>query len=168
MASAAQIDANRLNAQASSGPTTAAGKATSAANSTQHGLAGRVIFIAGEDPAIFHELYAALTADHGPANLTEELLIYKMTEEFWFGRRAAQLLAAALDLNEKQDNAKQVALMLRYHTAADRAFHKALDQLRATQKARLTSGIGFVSLAAHNAACLAGESPATGVDCMPV
>ena len=145
MASSAQIDANRVNAQASTGPRTEAGKAACASNSTRHGLAGRVLFIEGEDPAEFQLLFHELSADHRPANLTEEALVYKMTEAFWFGRRAAQLLASALDLNTQQDNSRQVSLMLRYHTSADRAFFRSLHELRKLRKETPNPAIGSVS-----------------------
>jgi hypothetical protein len=42
MATTAQIDANRQNAQASTGPKTIEGKARSSGNATRHGLAGEV------------------------------------------------------------------------------------------------------------------------------
>jgi hypothetical protein len=49
MATAAQVNANQVNAQKSTGPTTEAGKAKSSANAVKTGLTGRIIMMSGED-----------------------------------------------------------------------------------------------------------------------
>jgi hypothetical protein len=56
MSSPAQILANRANAQESTGPRSAEGKAASRFNALKHGLDARSIVLPGEDP----EEYAAL------------------------------------------------------------------------------------------------------------
>ena len=53
MASVAQIRANRLNAQKSTGPRTAEGKAAASQNAAKHGLLAEQVVIKGEDPAEF-------------------------------------------------------------------------------------------------------------------
>ena len=53
MASDAQIVANRLNAQKSTGPRTAEGKAVVSQNAVKHGLLARQAVIVGEDPGEF-------------------------------------------------------------------------------------------------------------------
>ena len=62
MASQAQITANRLNAQLSTGPRTPAGKTVAARNSLKHGLTARQQVIKGESPADY-ELRRAVGAD---------------------------------------------------------------------------------------------------------
>jgi uncharacterized protein YchJ len=156
MASAAQIDANRLNAQSSTGPTTDAGKASASRNSTRHGLASGVLFLEGEDPALFSRLVHELIADLRPAGLTQEVLVLKMAEALWLSDRAAGLLTRALELNTREDNAKQVALMLRYKTASDRGFQQALSQFLKLKKERPQSDNGFVS---QNAAAVPQAQP---------
>ena len=52
MATAAQIQANQHNAQLSTGPRTAEGKARSAANSTRHGFCSQSVLLPGDDPAL--------------------------------------------------------------------------------------------------------------------
>jgi hypothetical protein len=49
MATLKQIEANRLNAQKSTGPTTESGKATSSQNSLKSGIYTKTILIHGED-----------------------------------------------------------------------------------------------------------------------
>jgi hypothetical protein len=145
MASAAQIDANRLNAQHSTGPKTPAGKDTASRNRTSHGLASGVLFLEGDDPALFNTLLCELVADHRPVGMTEEILVFKLAEQIWFGDRASRLLTQALDRNTREDNAKQVSLMLRYKTSADRGFHQTLNQLLKLKKERPQPEIGSVS-----------------------
>ena len=47
MSTAAQIEANRQNAQLSSGPTSPAGKQRSSLNSTVHGFTGQTVMVDG-------------------------------------------------------------------------------------------------------------------------
>jgi hypothetical protein len=56
MATQAQILANRRNAQRSTGPKTAEGKATAAKNATKHGLFARYDVVISENQADFDGL----------------------------------------------------------------------------------------------------------------
>ena len=66
MATQRQIEANRLNAARSTGPTSQAGKARSRANATRHGLAGESAGVEAGLSAEFEERRAAWAADHEP------------------------------------------------------------------------------------------------------
>jgi hypothetical protein len=60
MSTTAQINANRLNAQSSTGPTSEEGKAASSQNGTTHGLCHDhtcFYFVAGEDPEKYAEIH---------------------------------------------------------------------------------------------------------------
>jgi hypothetical protein len=138
MATQSQIESNRANAARSTGPRTEAGKAASSRNAIKHGLAGGVLFIEGEDPAVFQLLLDDLIAEHAPATTDESMIIENLARQFWFRRRAARLEAAALDA----DDLSRFALMMRYRITAERAFSKALEDLR---KAHQSRPIGFVS-----------------------
>jgi len=138
MATPSQIASNRANATRSTGPRTEAGKATSSRNAIKHGLAGGVLFIEGEDPAAFYLLLDDLIAEHAPATTAERMIVENLARQFWFSRRAAKLEAAALDA----DDLPRFALMMRYRITAERAFSKALDDLRKAKQSRPT---GFVS-----------------------
>jgi hypothetical protein len=138
MATQSQIESNRANAARSTGPRTEAGKAASSRNAIKHGLAGGVLFIEGEDPAAFQLLLDDLIAEHAPATTAQRMIIENLARQFWFSRRAGRLEAAALD----SDDLPRFALMMRYRITAERAFSKALEDLR---KAKQSRPIGFVS-----------------------
>src|SRR5438132_11769984 len=75
MSSQRQIDANRLNAQKSTGPTTPEGRAAVSLNSLKYGLYAETLILPGEDPATFEALLDRLDAEHQPATPTEEAFV---------------------------------------------------------------------------------------------
>jgi hypothetical protein len=83
MASAAQIRANRENAQRSTGPRTEAGKHNTKYNALKHGLAAELLVLRGEDPADLDALRAQLHADYSPANETEAMLVEDLAQCWW-------------------------------------------------------------------------------------
>ena len=97
----------------------------------------------------FKLLLEDLRLEHQPDRPTEDILVYKMAESFFFTIRAQDLLGERLNLNgteyQIEDQAKQVSLMLRYHTTADRSFNPNLFDLLKLKKERRKEQIGFVS-----------------------
>ncbi len=144
MATEAQIEANRRNAQKSTGARTDAGKARVSRNAARHGLCNTIAVMSDEDRAEFEELLNDLNEEHQPQGTTEGLLVYKMALAFLNSWRANILLTERLDINDTQDDSKQVALMLRYYNTADRAFNRNLQDLRKLQKERQKEEIGSV------------------------
>ena len=134
-ATAAQIDANRTNSESSTGPKTEEGKTRSRENALKHGLASGRLFIEGENREEFYELKRALRQEHKPRGITEDLLIEKMALSFWLSRRAIVWQGASID-TEPGAPPQNLAMLIRYQTANDRAFYKALETLRALQKER--------------------------------
>jgi hypothetical protein len=127
---------NRQNAEHSTGPKTVAGKANSSRNSFKHGLYSQELVTSDEEASALDALKADLRNEHQPVNLTEEILVNEMAEQFWRLRRArgfeANLLDNPLDLS-------RLAAVQRMMSSAERGFHKALATLRQFQKER-----GFV------------------------
>jgi hypothetical protein len=147
MATPAQIAANKLNAQKSTGPTTPEGKAKSSMNRLTHGFASAQSIIPGESHEAFIALLDELLIEHQPATPTEEILVEKMAQTQWLTQRALNLQGEAfLELALKQESGapKHLGLLIRYYTTADRAFHRAHNELIKTQKQRKNSEIGFV------------------------
>lgn len=96
MISPRQIAANRANAQKSSGPKTAAGKARSSRNSLKHGLLSRELVLPWEDEREYRRLLKALLDEHGPEGATETLLVEQMAIAMWKLARLAGIEAAVL------------------------------------------------------------------------
>ena len=101
----------------------------------------------------FDLLHADLREEHQPNGPTEDILVFKMAQSVFFTDRAAVLLADKLNSNDHPDALPHISLMLRYHTTADRAFARHLNDLRKLQKERrqeeaqspAEEEIGFVS-----------------------
>ena len=89
--STARLNANRANAQLSTGPSLE-GRAISCLNHTLHGLArhgnGAFKLLTSEDPAGFEALTQSLVEEHQGATPTELILIQDMAESRWLAQRA--------------------------------------------------------------------------------
>jgi hypothetical protein len=90
MATEAQIAANRLNAQRSTGPRTAEGKAVVAQNAVKHGLLAREGVLRGEDGEEFERHREALLEQLNPAGPLEAILAARIVDLTWRLQRAAQ------------------------------------------------------------------------------
>jgi hypothetical protein len=151
MPTQAQMTANEANAQHSSGPKTAAGRAASSQNHLSHGLTGSAFTILEwEDRNAFTDLSARLTLEHQPATVTEEILIQKMAQHHWLTQRAITLQGTCFNSGiapgiAQHDSEKQLALYLRYQTTHDRAFHKSLDRFLKLRAEKRKAEIGFES-----------------------
>jgi hypothetical protein len=147
MATKAQIAANRANSKKSTGPTTPEGKAKSARNAITHGFAASTHFLDGEDPEDFYGLMHSLVHEFQPATTMEQILVEKIVHNQWLSLRAIRLQNDALRYRMESytgETPHDLGLLIRYQTAADRAFHKAHAELVKVQKERKTSEIGFV------------------------
>src|SRR5690349_12160685 len=99
MATQKQIDANRRNAQKSTGPRTDEGKAASRANAIVHGLAAHVIYkpIRHEDPADFHQMRSELFTSGSPEGAKEMQVVEMMAAAYKRIQRAEAFEAAYFD-----------------------------------------------------------------------
>ncbi len=95
MASIAQIQANRLNAQKSTGPRTAEGKERASRNALRHGLLAREAVIQGEDPEEFELYREGMLQELAPAGAVEAMLAERVVGLSWRLRRAERLQNAA-------------------------------------------------------------------------
>ena len=149
MSSAAQIDANRTNAQQSTGPKTPEGKARVALNPLLHGLASTRIFLPGEEPEEFIELQKALGSSYQCQHSGEAALVDQAALAWWKLRRIAQwqteIETACLTSQEMPEAiakmfgaSSEAALktLHRYEVSANGIMNRALSQLRIHQKQR--------------------------------
>ena len=147
MSSQRQIDANRLNAQKSTGPTTPEGRAAVRLNSLKYGLYAETLILPGEDPAAFEALLDRLDAEHRPATPTEEAFVSQIAMATWRRARIQRMEAAFYKNKHKEfigndewyrdldDNGRLAVIALR-----DANSYRLLDSF-SRQEARLDRAI---------------------------
>ena len=97
MATAAQIEANRRNAQKSTGPRTAAGKEVVAQNAMRHGLCAERVVVLDERAEDYAAFAAGIPTALAPADEYETALAERIVQCEWRLRRAWRMEAAAID-----------------------------------------------------------------------
>ena len=137
----ARLAANRANAQLSTGPTSADGKAKSSLNAVKTGLTGRTVLLPGDDAALYEAHVSNFMQRHQPANDEEHSLVQSLADTEWrllripsleMGIYAVGRLEFA-NLFDDQDAALRPAL-IEAHTYL--AYHRQLNNL-SIQEARL-------------------------------
>jgi len=78
MTSEAQVQANRLNAQKSTGPRTEAGRAVVSQNALRHGLFSQEEVVSWEKPEEFAEYREVVLAELEPAGAIETILAERL------------------------------------------------------------------------------------------
>jgi hypothetical protein len=161
MASQKQIDANRRNAQRSTGPITEAGKAVAKFNALRHGMTAESAVLPFEDHLAYAMLREALLSHYAPANIAEELLVDVVANSYWRLLRARRVETSTMKLgvqalkqrnglnpapNSKDDDALAVFFtddhdnmrnQERYHGNIERSYFRAVETLRKVQNDRL-------------------------------
>jgi hypothetical protein len=98
-----RLEANRRNAQKSTGPKTESGKATSSRNATRHGLFASDIVINSphltESEEDYHRLYESLVEELHPQGALQEHCVRKIANCLWRSRRALAAETAELVVN---------------------------------------------------------------------
>src|SRR5215468_6853607 len=93
MATAAQITANRANAQKSTGPRTVEGKSASSLNALKHGADSASLLLPGEDPALYQRIAAEYNRDIRPAGALEQFQVDTLIRTDWQRRRLQRIEA---------------------------------------------------------------------------
>jgi hypothetical protein len=91
MTSFRQIDANRRNAQRSTGPVTEEGKKRSRRNALRHGLTAETVIDALEDAEDYAAFEMAVTADYDAQSAVERELVLRLASVLWRLRRATAI-----------------------------------------------------------------------------
>jgi hypothetical protein len=86
-----QIEANRRNAQHSTGPKTDGGKSKSRRNAIRHGLTAETVIDALEDAEDYGAFELAVTADYEARTAVERELVLRLASLLWRLRRATAI-----------------------------------------------------------------------------
>jgi uncharacterized protein YecA (UPF0149 family) len=138
MSSIAQILANRQNAERSTGPVTAEGRARVSKNATKLGLFSVANFVSPEEQDIFKEFETGYMAELSPTTPLEQTLSREIIQAAWRLRRCASLeTAPPVDMSDEELDRLQASID-RARAAAQRTFHRSLKELRRLQSEHLT------------------------------
>lgn len=169
MATPKQIEANRRNAQSSTGPRTAAGRSASRMNALKSGIDAKSQIIRGESPAAQESLTAEYYSRFRPATPEQRFLADTLINSDWLLRRFRTVEAQLWEKEFLDDDgqydpktAKGITFV-REHEAflhlqrridsAGRAYHRALRALERLQ------GSGSQAAASSKTPQTASESP---------
>jgi hypothetical protein len=155
-----QFEANRQNAQKSTGPKTPEGRAAVRLNGVKHGLTAETIVLKGESQADFTAMLGSFEAEHAPATPTEEALVVQLALANWRLRRLYHQeagfnafkmkdladIAKHLDLDDSEhiglvaDRSNQtIAMFHRQEVRLERSFYKAVHELQQIRALRAKS-----------------------------
>src|SRR6202007_1602368 len=101
MTSFRQIEANRRNAQLSTGPVTEEGKRRSRQNAIRHGLTAETVIDAVEDAEDYAAFEMAVTADHDAQSAVERELVLRLASLLWRLRRATAIESGLFKIQAK-------------------------------------------------------------------
>ena len=140
--SAARIEANRANAQHSTGPRTEQGKRASSSNSTTTGLTAAKIFVRPEEQDDFNHLQADLRAEIQPDGATQNTLFDLILHAAWNLRRCFDLESkiqnkAITDALLNDELASKLDRIYRYKKMHESSHRRAIADLRKLQTEQL-------------------------------
>ena len=155
MATPAQIAANQANAQLSTGPRSADGKARSSKNNLRYGFRSQSVLLPGDDPAEYEALLQELSGHFCIRNLSEQRMVREMADAEWRLRRtrhyqeelltrkieelalsrpdASPIALQALAYDALLSESRSFAQFLRYETKYERQYNTAYSQWCAYQ-----------------------------------
>jgi hypothetical protein len=102
MTSLRQIDANRRNAQLSTGPETEEGKQRSRQNALRHGLTAVTVINAMEDAEDYASFQLAVASDYDAQTAVERELVLRLASVLWRLRRASAIETGLFEMQARQ------------------------------------------------------------------
>jgi len=135
-----QQEANRENAQHSTGPTSEAGKAAVRLNALTYGLRARDLILCGENPEDYQQLWADLEAEWQPQTRTERLHLEQISTSQWLlarmARGEARIYEADLPIEKQFALLKCVSAQRAHLERSSRHAMQDLQQLQKERRAR--------------------------------
>jgi hypothetical protein len=189
MISQKQLEANRRNAQQSTGPKTQHGKERSRLNATRHGLTGQITVMTEEDRIAHNTFCDALIKDLAPNGTMQQQLANRVAEDSWrlnrisaieeniFGMGFDNYGSVLADMEDPQlhatltatvtfaRDADQFKLLSLYEQRLNRSVEKNLKLLRrlqADEQANLETRAALREKALEEARLLHGARAAAG------
>jgi hypothetical protein len=132
-----QQEANRRNAQHSTGPTTPAGKEAIRFNALTYGLRTRATILERENAADYSQLWDELEADWQPQTRTERCYLETMVTSQWLLRRVAeseQQIYVHIAFGE--DRFRMLGYVAKQGAQLERSFRTAIEDMKQSQKER--------------------------------
>ena len=163
MASAKQVAANRRNASLPRGPLSAEASAAIRENAVKHGLTAKHVVMQHEDEADYQELRASIVMEYLPRTPQEHRFADQIAQNYWRLLRCRRVETATfenrlgtlkdrlkIDPKAPIDNDEGISICMsnhgsdfdtlrRYETTIERAWYRAIRELRAAQKERRES-----------------------------
>jgi hypothetical protein len=102
MSSFRQMEANRRNAQLSTGPVSEEGKRRSRQNAVRHGLTAETVIDALEDAEDYAAFEMAVTADYDAQSAVERELVLRLASLLWRLRRATAIESGLFKIHAMQ------------------------------------------------------------------
>ena len=121
MTSFRQIEANRRNAQMSTGPITEEGKRKSRQNAVRHGLTAETVIDSLEDAEDYAAFELAVTSDYDADSAVERELVLRLASVLWRLRRATSIETGLFKAQAKR------VLQFRKPRRACRTDHQNID-----------------------------------------
>jgi hypothetical protein len=139
MSTEAQINANRLNAKKSTGPTSPEGKARSALNALKSGIDAWSHIIPGEDPAELEALTAQFLLHYQPADPVQLSLVDTLVSTEWIQRRLRRIEAQLWNyqvecLDKNLTRAEFVDPAIQHNSPLGHAYQDALEPFTRIQR----------------------------------
>ena len=132
-----QQEANRQNAQHSTGPTTPAGKAAIRFNALTYGLRTRASILPDENAADYSQLWDEMEADWQPQTRTERCYLETIVTSQWLLKRVAeseQQIYLFIAFGEQQF--KMLAYVAKQRAQLELSFRTAIADMKQSQNER--------------------------------
>jgi hypothetical protein len=140
MATPAQVTANQANSKLSTGPRTEEGKARVAQNAVRHGLSARHLVVREDEREIFEAFRSDLQSELDPQGAIELTTFEELLHAAWnlqrFRRLESEVSLGTLDDFTDPQTTAVLDRLSRYQSRAQRAYYKALAELRTLQTNR--------------------------------
>ena len=132
-----QQEANRRNAQHSTGPATPAGKEAIRFNALTYGLRTRASILPDENAADYSQLWDELDADWQPQTRTERLYLETMVTSQWLLKRVAESEQKIyLFIAFGEERFKMLGYVAKQRAQLERSFRTAIADMKQSQNER--------------------------------